>query len=112
MSWLRRSVDKVFITGGDRADLVLMALETAPSAVILTGNIYPSAQVTATAERRGVPLLLVGEDTYTTVTRLEPLDGASPITISAAKAELTRNLVSRYIDWAEALRGYVEIKRS
>jgi len=112
MSWLRRSVDKVFITGGDRADLVLMALETAPSAVILTGNIYPSAQVTASAERRGVPLLLVGEDTYTTVTKLEPLDGTSPITISAAKVELTRNLVGRYIDWAEALRGYVDLKKA
>jgi BioD-like phosphotransacetylase family protein len=53
MSWLRRSVDRAFITGGDRADLIFMALETKPSAIILTGNIYPSVQVISAAESKG-----------------------------------------------------------
>ncbi len=111
MSWLRRSVDKAFITGGDRADLILMALETKPSAIILTGNIYPSAQVISSAESKGIPLLLVTDDTFTTVTKLEPLDGRIvPIPMSTRKIQLTRKIMSEYIDWKNILEGYVDFK--
>jgi BioD-like phosphotransacetylase family protein len=111
MSWLRRSVDRAFITGGDRADLILMAIETKPSAIILTGNIYPSAHVISAAESKGIPLLLVADDTFTTVTKLEPLDGRIvSVPMSTRKIQLTRKIMSEYIDWKNILEGYVDFK--
>ena len=112
MNWLRRSLGRAFITGGDRTDLILTALETRPSSIILTGNIYPSARVLTTAEDKGIPVLLVSYDTYTTVTKLEMLDGrivSSPT--SAKKLQLTRRIIGEYVDWEKILNGYVSQKR-
>lgn len=113
MSWLRRSVDRAFITGGDRTDLILTALETKPSAIVLTGNIYPSVRVLSTAEAKGIPILLVGHDTYTTVTKLEVLNGRiAPSTKSARKIQLTQQIVGEYVNWKKILDEYVDWKHS
>ncbi len=113
MGYLRRGVDRAFITGGDRPDMILMALQTKPSAIILTGNIYPSTQVISAAESKGIPLLLVADDTFTTVTKLEPLDGRIvPVPMSTRKIQLTRKIMSEYIDWKNILEGYVDFKHA
>ena len=112
LSWLRRSVGRAFITGGDRTDLILTALETKPSAIILTGNIYPSVRVLSTAEEKGIPILLVPTDTYTTVTRLDLLDGRIvPSPTSTKKIQLTRRIIDEYVDWRKIIEGYVEKKK-
>ena len=41
-TYFRRQPSKAVITGGDRADLQLAALETSTRCLILTGNLYPS----------------------------------------------------------------------
>lgn len=68
--YLRRSADKAVILGGDRADLALAALETNTSVLILTGGLYPDVKVLARAEEKGVPVILVHYDTYTTIEKL------------------------------------------
>jgi len=111
MTWLRRSVGRALITGGDRTDLVLMALETKPSAIILTGNIYPPVWVLTTAEEKGVPVLLVPDDTYTTVMNLELLNGRIvPSPTSTKKIQLTRQIIGEYVDWKKILDEYVNWK--
>jgi len=113
LSWLRRSVGRAFITGGDRTDLILTALETKPSAIILTGNIYPSVQVLSAAEVKGIPILLVPNDTYTTVTKLELLDGRIvPAPTSTRKIQLTRQIIGDYVDWRTILDEYVAWKQA
>ncbi|MBN1888266.1 MAG: phosphotransacetylase family protein, partial [Thermoflexales bacterium] len=62
----RRKTNKAVVTGGDRADLQLAALETSTRCLILTGNLYPSPVVLGRAEERGVPILLVNMDTLST----------------------------------------------
>jgi BioD-like phosphotransacetylase family protein len=107
LSWLRRSVGKAFITGGDRTDLILTALETRPSAIVLTGNIYPSVQVLSSAEVKGIPVLLVPNDTYTTVTKLEHLGGRiASAPASEKKIQLTRQIISEHVDWKRILDEY------
>ncbi|HHW15072.1 MAG TPA: phosphotransacetylase family protein [Firmicutes bacterium] len=66
---LRRAFHKAVITGGDRADIALTALETDTSVLILTGGLYPDVKVLAKAGERGVPVLLVPTDTYSTIER-------------------------------------------
>jgi hypothetical protein len=65
--YMRRATNKAVITGGDRADLCLAALETDTAALILTGGLYPNVRVIARAEEKKVPVILVRFDTYTTV---------------------------------------------
>ena len=111
LSWLRRSLGKALITGGDRTDLILTALETKPSAVILTGNIYPSQVVLNSAEEKSIPILLVSDDTYTTVTKLEMLTGRiAPSPRSSKKIQLTRKIIGEYVDWKRILDEYVKSK--
>jgi BioD-like phosphotransacetylase family protein len=88
-----------------------MALETKPSAIILTGNIYPSVQVISAAESKGIPLLLVADDTFTTVTKLEPLEGrVVSFPMSTRKIQLSRKIMSEYINWKNILEEYVDFK--
>lgn len=67
---LRRAFHKAVVTGGDRADIALTALETDTSVLVLTGGLYPDVKVLAKAGERGVPVLLVPTDTYSTIERL------------------------------------------
>ncbi len=75
LSFFRRRANKAVITGGDRPDLQLVALETSTNALILTGNIRPSHSVLTRAEEREVPIIVVPDDTLTTVERAEQLFG-------------------------------------
>ena len=70
ISYMRRAPNKAFITGGDRSDLALAALETSTSVIILTGGMYPDVRVIARAADKSVPVILVHHDTYTTIEKL------------------------------------------
>lgn len=67
----RRQQHKVVITGGDRTDIQLAALETSTVGLILTGNLRPSPVVLQQAEALKVPVLLVKENTIETVESIE-----------------------------------------
>jgi len=66
---------KVVITGGDRADIQLVALETATHCLILTGHLRPVSEVLRRAEECGVPVLLVRGNTMETVEAIERVFG-------------------------------------
>ena len=70
LGYLRRAQNKAVITGGDRADLALAALETSTSVIILTGGLYPDIRVVARANERGVPVILTHLDTYTVIEKI------------------------------------------
>jgi len=75
LRFFRRKSHKAVITGGDRADVQLAALETSTNAIILTGNLPPSTLVLARADEIGVPMIMVDMDTLTAVERMEALMG-------------------------------------
>jgi len=100
MKEMRRLNRKAMITGGDRSDMLMAALGTDTSCLILTGGLYPDAQVLAKAEEQKVPVLLVGHGTAVTgdmvdklITRIDPSD--------TAKIELLADLVRRHVDVKE-----------
>lgn len=67
LAYFRRTPNKAVITGGDRADIQLAALETSTRCLILTGNLYPSPVVLNRADELGVPVLLADTDTLSTI---------------------------------------------
>jgi len=73
MRYLRRAMDYALVTGGDRTDLLLAALETPVSCLILTGGFYPDQHVLTRAEEKGVPVVLSRFDTLTTTRRIDEL---------------------------------------
>ena len=75
LSHFRRRANKAVVTGGDRTDLQLAALETSTNALILSGNFQPTPAVVAKAEQRDVPIIIVGDDTLTAVERIENMFG-------------------------------------
>ncbi|GIV93113.1 MAG: hypothetical protein KatS3mg056_1822 [Chloroflexus sp.] len=94
LSFFRRRANKAVITGGDRSDLQLIALQTSTNALVLTGNIRPTMQVMDRAAELEVPIILVADDTLSTVDRAERLFGQSPLPPGSETAPLYR--IARY----------------
>jgi uncharacterized protein len=69
--FFRKSYNKAVITGSNRIDLQLAALETSTNCLILTGPALLSADVASRANELGVPVLAVNKDTLTTVGIIE-----------------------------------------
>jgi BioD-like phosphotransacetylase family protein len=71
----REYTNKAVITGGDRTDIQLAALETSTTCLILTGNLQPSQLIIKQAEDFGVSVLLVRDNTMETVEAIEKVFG-------------------------------------
>ena len=65
MPYFQGAANKVVVVGGDRAEIILAALETSTAAIVLTGSYVPSPAVLARAEELGVPIVSVATDTVT-----------------------------------------------
>lgn len=104
LGYLRRAPNKAVITGGDRADIALAALETSTSALILTGGLYPDVKVIARAGERGVPVLLVHYDTYTTLERCA--DISRRIRPEDRRCiEMALENVEKYVNWEAIIKS-------
>ena len=103
LTYFRRIPSKIVITGGDRADIILTALETDTKAIILTGGVTPSYRVLAKAEELGVPLLLVPYDTYTTISRVREISGKiKPEDVK--RINLVEKVFTKYVNYEELIR--------
>jgi BioD-like phosphotransacetylase family protein len=71
----RKQTNKAVITGGDRTDIQLAALETSTICLILTGNLTPSPLIVKEADEFGVAILLVRSNTIQTVEAIERVFG-------------------------------------
>lgn len=103
MRFFRRRPRKVVVTGGDRSDVQLAALETDTRALVLTGDLPPSPHALSRAEELGVPMILVGFDTLSTVERLERLFGRARLH-DPAKAARIREMLTASVDVDHVLR--------
>lgn len=99
LTYFRRRPNKAVITGGDRADIALAALETSTRCLILTGNLYPSPAVLNRAEEMGVPVLLANLDTLTAVDVIEGYFGRSRFQ-QPQKVERFSRLLDEHLDFA------------
>jgi len=99
LTYFRRKPNKAVITGGDRADIQLAALETSTRCLILTGNLYPSAAVLNRAEELDVPVLLSNLDTLSAVDIIEGYFGRSRFQ-QPAKIDRFMALLEEYFDFA------------
>jgi hypothetical protein len=65
---------KLVITSGDRADMILAAIESDTSCLVITNNILPSSNIISKAQERNIPMLLVPQDTYQVAISIDNLE--------------------------------------
>ena len=75
LRFFRRKAHKAVVTGGDRGDVQMAALETSTAVLLLTGNMPPSPAVAARADELGVCTVTLDTDTLTAVEQLDTLFG-------------------------------------
>ncbi len=75
MEFFRRRRNMAVVTGADRTDIQLAALEASTQCLILTGAADPLPQLISRAEELEVPLLKVDHDTLSTVEVIEQAFG-------------------------------------
>ena len=71
LKYLRQVKKAAIVTGGDRVDLALAALDQDVSCLILTGYMQPDNVVITAANEKNIPILLSPSDTYTTIRNME-----------------------------------------
>jgi BioD-like phosphotransacetylase family protein len=100
LKFFRRKANKAVITGGDRADVQLAALETPTKCLVLTGNFQPSSVVLGRAEELGVPMILVNYDTLTAVEKVGEIIG-----------HVRFHEIKKIDKIVEVVREYIDINR-
>jgi hypothetical protein len=98
LSRFRQYAHKAIITGGDRTDIQLAALETSTTCLVLTGNLRPSPLVVKQAEEFGVAVLLVRANTLETVEAIERVFGKTRLG-QASKLKQFQNLMDEHFDY-------------
>jgi uncharacterized protein len=97
LGYFRKGHNMAVITGGDRTDIQLAALETSTHCLILTGQIPPSAAVLGRAEDLEIPILSVDLDTLTTVEIVDRTFGQVRLH-EPVKVQAVCQMMTKYFD--------------
>jgi len=101
LSYFRRAgPNSLIITGGDRADIILAALEVNAAGVVLTGNLEPDGFIISSAIEKNIPLILVYQDTFTTASKVE----STVAELQLGEQEVCKELVEMNCDVNELLK--------
>lgn len=97
LRFFRQGIHQAVVTGGDRRDLQIAALETSTHCLILTGQISPAEDVLNFAKDKEIPVLSVATDTLTTVERIDGLFGQVPLN-NPDKIPLVQEVLAKSVD--------------
>jgi uncharacterized protein len=97
LEYFRRAHNMAIVTGGDRTDIQLAALETSTQCLILTGHLPPSPTILSRAEDLEVPILSVDLDTLTTVEIIDTAFGQARLH-EPIKVQEMYQMMAKYFD--------------
>jgi uncharacterized protein len=97
LKYFRKANNMAVITGGDRTDIQLAALETSTHCLILTGQIAPSPMILERAEEIEIPILSVDLDTLSTVEIVDRAFGKVRLHENV-KVECVRQMIAEHFD--------------
>ena len=69
--YFRRKKNFAVVTGGDRSDIHVAAIDSGAKCLILTGGFEPDAVILSKAEEANVPIILVNTDTFSAAEKAE-----------------------------------------
>ncbi|ACK71750.1 DRTGG domain protein [Gloeothece citriformis PCC 7424] len=97
LEFFRQGQNMAVVTGGDRTELQLAALETSTSCLILTGHIAPDPLILTRAEDLEIPILSVQLDTLTTVEIVDQAFGKVRLQ-EQIKVDCIQEMMKNYFD--------------
>ena len=104
LNYFRRIPNKAVITGAHRSDIQLAAMETSTKCIILTGGLQTNDVVIGKAQAKGVPIISVVDDTFTTIDKIEISMGKTSIR-EKRKVERVRQLMDLEFDMKRFLKS-------
>lgn len=107
LEYFRQGINMAVVTGGDRTDLQLAALETSTQCLILTGHVPPQPLILNRAEDLEIPILAVDVDTLTTVEIVDQAFGVVRLQ-EPIKVKKFQELIAEYFDLKSFL-NYLEL---
>ncbi len=106
--FFRKSYNKAVITGSNRLDIQLAALETSTNCLILTGPFYVNEEVIQRATEFEVPIISTQKDTLTTVKIVEESLGQVRLH-GGTKVTCIRDMMAKHFNF-ERLLQMLDIK--
>ncbi|NEP02024.1 MAG: phosphotransacetylase family protein [Symploca sp. SIO2E9] len=97
LEYFRNGINMAVVTGGDRADIQMAALETSTHCLILTGHMQPQPMILSRAEQLEIPVLSVDLDTLTTVEIIDHAFGQVRLH-ETAKVQCIQQLMVEHFD--------------
>ena len=98
LEYFRQRENMAVITGSDRNELQMAALETSTNCLIITGHTAPDPLILSRAEDLEIPILAVDYDTLTTVEIVDAAFGTVPIR-EPIKVQRIRSLLKQHFDF-------------
>lgn len=98
LEYFRQRENMAVVTGSDRTELQLAALETSTNCLILTGHVPPQPLILNRAEDLEIPVLSVNLDTLTTVEIIDRSFGKVPIH-EIIKVNCIVDLMTKHFDF-------------
>lgn len=103
LGYFRQRENMAVVTGGDRAELQMAALETSTHCLILTGRIPPKELIIERAESLDIPIISVDTDTLTTVEVIDNAFGKVPLQ-EEIKVQQIKRLMEQNFDLDRLLK--------
>jgi len=97
LEYFRKGNNMAVVTGGDRTDIQLAALETSTQCLILTGHMPPQSFIISRAEDLEIPILSVDLDTLATVEIVDRAFGQVRLH-EPIKVQFIRQLMATHFD--------------
>jgi len=108
LEYLRKGINMAVVTGGDRTDIQMAALETSTHCLILTGHLPPQPFILHRAEEVEIPILSVDLDTLTTVEIIDDAFGHVRLH-EPIKVQCIQQLMAEHFDF-ERLTSQLGLK--
>lgn len=104
LAHFRRMQNKAVITGAHRFDIQLAAMETSTRCIILTGGLPYNDEVIGKAQAKGIPIISVADDTFTTIDKIEVRLGKTSIR-EKRKVERVKEMMDSEFDMKRFLKS-------
>jgi hypothetical protein len=105
LTYFRRLQNKAVITGAHRSDIQLAAMETSTRCIILTGGLTSNDVVIGKAQAKGIPIISVADDTFTTIDKIEVRMGKTSIR-EKRKVDRVKELMDIEFDMKRFLKSF------
>lgn len=104
LRYFNRAHNMVVVTGGDRSDIQMAALESSTQCLVLTGRLAPRKEILDRAHDLEVPILSVDLDTLTTVEIIEKAFDQVRLH-EPIKVECIKHLMAQHFDTSRVVEA-------